>query len=76
MKRYQFQCSINFGDVFLQLILWFFLCIFTLGLASPFFIYYMAKLIINNTQMHEVQNTAAPVYAPAAVPANVPPIVS
>jgi hypothetical protein len=47
--------TLNFGDVLLQTILWMVLTIVTLGLALPFFGYFFLKLIINKTEIQEIQ---------------------
>lgn len=55
-KKYKFVCNLGFGDVIRQTILWIALTLLTLGLALPFFAYFFFKLIINNTELVEVNN--------------------
>ena len=54
--KYKLACKIEFGDMIGQLLIWLILCIITFGLASLFFPYYFAKLILNNTEIQEIQN--------------------
>ena len=54
MKKYKLVCSLNFGDVLVQTIIWIILTVVTFGLALPFFGYYFIRLIINKTELHEV----------------------
>jgi len=54
MTKYQIVCDLNFGQILLQTILWIILTIITFGLAFPFFAYYFVKIILNNTQIHEI----------------------
>ncbi len=53
--KYKFVCSLDFGDVLVQTLIWTGLSIITLGLALPFFGYYFVKLVINKTEIHEIQ---------------------
>jgi len=57
MKRYKFRCDLNVNDIFGKLVLWVLLCVITLGLATPFFYIYLARLVINNTEVYEAQKT-------------------
>ena len=54
MKRYKLVCSLNFGDVLIQTLIWIVLVVCTFGVALPFFGYYFLRLIINKTELHEV----------------------
>lgn len=54
MKRYKLVCSLTFGDVLIQTLLWVLLIVVTFGVALPFFAYYFVKLLINRTEIHEV----------------------
>ena len=54
MKKYKLVCTLDFSDVLVQTVIWIVLCIFTLGLALPFFAYFFLRLIINRTEIHEV----------------------
>ncbi len=58
MKRYQLVCKTNFGTILVQLIVWALLSLFTFGLATPFFMYYMIKMLINQTEIHEINETS------------------
>lgn len=53
-KRYRFYCDISFIDIFLQLLIWGVVTVVTLGIALPFFAYYMIRKIINSTELIEV----------------------
>jgi uncharacterized membrane protein YjgN (DUF898 family) len=53
MQRYKFVCTLDFADVFIQTVIWVVLLLVTFGLATPFFMYYFIRLIINKTEMHE-----------------------
>ena len=55
MQKYKFQFDLNINDYIGRIVLWVFLCVITLGLASPFFYIYLARLVINNTELHEAQ---------------------
>lgn len=52
--RYRLACTLGFGDIFLQLLVWTVLIIVTFGLASLFFAYYFVRLFINNTEIIHV----------------------
>ena len=54
MKKYKIVCNLNFGQILLQTILWILLSIVTFGIALPFFAYYFIKIILNNTEIHEI----------------------
>jgi hypothetical protein len=54
MKKYKLVCTLDFGDVFAQTLIWLFLCVITLGIALPFFAYFFLRLIINKTELHEI----------------------
>ena len=62
MKRYRLVCKISFANVLLQLIVWALFIIISFGIVTPFFIYYLIKKVINNTEMHEIEET--PIYPP------------
>jgi uncharacterized membrane protein YjgN (DUF898 family) len=66
MKRYQLVCKTTFGKILMQLIVWALLSLITFGLATPFFIYYMVKMLINQTELHEIEETQ--VYPPNSEP--------
>ena len=55
MKRYAMYCNVSIGDIFAQTVIWFVLAIITFGLASPFFMYYFVKLIIDSTEIEEFE---------------------
>ena len=57
MKRYKFRCDLNVNDIFGKLVLWVLLGVITLGLATPFFYIYLARLVINNTEVYEAQKS-------------------
>lgn len=54
MTKYKFVCSLGFGQIFLQFLVWTILILVTLGLALPFFGYYVIRLIINHTEVHQI----------------------
>jgi hypothetical protein len=54
VKKYKLVCSLDFGDVLIQTIVWILLIIVTLGIALPFFGYFFLRLIINRTELHEI----------------------
>lgn len=58
MRRYKLVCSLDYRDVLIQTLLWLLLVILTVGLAAPFFAYYFVRLIINRTEIHELQESA------------------
>lgn len=55
MAKYKLVNNLDFGDVLVQTIVWIILTIITFGLALPFFAYYFLRLIINKTEIHEIQ---------------------
>ena len=57
MKRYKFKFDLNINDYIGKIVLWVLLCIITLGLATPFLYIYLARLVINNTEVYEAQKT-------------------
>jgi len=56
MKKYKLVNNLDFLQVFIQTIFWILASLITLGLAIPFFAYYFIKIIINNTDLIEVEN--------------------
>mgnify|MGYP003630744360 CR=1 FL=1 len=54
-RKYKLSNRTGFGSVFFQLLIWCALIIVTLGIALPFFSYYFLKLLINNTEIEEVE---------------------
>jgi uncharacterized membrane protein YjgN (DUF898 family) len=46
-------CKLSYGNIFLNLLGWFFLIIITLGIAAPFFSFWMFKYILNHTEIVE-----------------------
>lgn len=54
MKKYKVVCTLNFGHILLQTILWIVLTIITVGIALPFFGYYFIRIILNHTEIHEI----------------------
>ena len=60
MSKYKLVCKTTFSDIAVQIILWALLTLITAGLAAPFFIYYMVRMLINNTEMHKLEETMPP----------------
>ena len=54
MKKYKLVCDLNFGQILVQTLLWIVISVVTLGIALPFFAYYFIKIILNNTEIHEI----------------------
>jgi Family of unknown function (DUF6693) len=54
MKKFKIVNHLNFGDILLQTILWTVLTVVTAGLALPFFAYYFVRIILNTTEIHEM----------------------
>jgi hypothetical protein len=54
MAKYKIVCTIDFGDILLQSLLWLLLIVITLGLAIPFFGYYFIRIILNHTEIHQI----------------------
>ena len=44
--------------MFVQLLIWAGLFLITFGLASLFFPYYLIKLVLNNTELREVEGVS------------------
>jgi uncharacterized membrane protein YjgN (DUF898 family) len=55
MKKYKFVNNLDIGAVLIQTIVWLLISVITFGLASPFFAYYFVRLIINHTEIHEIE---------------------
>ena len=53
MAKYKLVNTLTFGEMFVQALIWTVLIVVTFGLAAPFFAYYVLKLIINKTEIHE-----------------------
>lgn len=56
MKKYKLVCKTPFSAILIQMLLWTLLTLITFGLATPFFIYYMVRMVINHTEMHEIED--------------------
>ena len=54
LPKYKFVSTLDFGDVFVQALIWLILIVVTFGTAPPFFAYYFFRLLINTTEIHEV----------------------
>ena len=54
MKKYKLVCTLDFGDVLIQTLIWIALVVVTFGIALPFFAYFFFRLIINKTELHEI----------------------
>ncbi len=54
MKKYKMVCTLEFSDVLVQTIIWIVLIAITFGIALPFFAYFFLRLIINKTEIHEI----------------------
>ncbi|MEP4891510.1 MAG: hypothetical protein ABJV04_15910 [Aliiglaciecola sp.] len=52
-EYFKYTLDVDFSDVLIFLIIWIILVVITLGLASPFFVFYLAKFIINHTEKHK-----------------------
>ncbi len=52
-RQFQLMSRFDSGDVFIQILGWTILIVITFGLATPFFIYYMLKFIINSIEIVE-----------------------
>lgn len=53
-NKYVMNCSLSFGQILGNMILWTLLTIVTLGLALPFYIFYMCKLLINSIEIYKL----------------------
>jgi len=62
MKQYEIVCTLKFGDIFFEVLFWTFAIVVTFGLATPFFLYYFVRTILNATYIKE-QVLALPVGA-------------
>ncbi|MDD2999048.1 MAG: hypothetical protein PHV05_08320 [Candidatus Riflebacteria bacterium] len=56
MKIYKFVNTLDISAILMQTVMWMILSIITFGLASPFFAYYFIRIIINHTEIHEIDN--------------------
>ncbi|AOT07045.1 DUF6693 family protein [Pseudoalteromonas luteoviolacea] len=45
---YKFNINLKFTDVLIPILLWQILVVLTFGVALPFFILYLIKLVLNN----------------------------
>ena len=55
MAKYKLANTLTFGDAFAQVLVWIVLSVVTLGLALPFFAYFFIRVIINHTEIHQVE---------------------
>lgn len=55
MKRYKIVNTLGFGSILVQTIIWIILTLLTLGLALPFFMYFFFRIILNHTEIHEIE---------------------
>lgn len=53
MKQYEIVCTLKFGDIFWEVFFWTFMIVITFGLATPFFLYYFVRTILNATYIKE-----------------------
>lgn len=53
MKQYEIVCTLKFGDIFREWFFWTFMTVITFGLATPFFLYYFVRTILNATYIKE-----------------------
>jgi uncharacterized membrane protein YjgN (DUF898 family) len=51
LEKYKLVCKVSFGDMLGFIILWTILSIVTIGLALPFFAFYLLKLMIDRTEV-------------------------
>ncbi|TMP26133.1 hypothetical protein CWB99_19310 [Pseudoalteromonas rubra] len=45
---YKFNLNLKFSDVFIPILLWQLVVVMTFGIALPFFLLYLIKLVLNN----------------------------
>lgn len=53
MKQYEIVCTLKFGDIFFEVLFWTFAIVISFGLATPFFLYYFVRTILNATYIKE-----------------------
>lgn len=58
--RYTLRCNLTIGYMVEQLLVWALLSIVTLGIATLFFPYYAMKLMLNHTELCEVEESRIP----------------
>jgi hypothetical protein len=54
VKKYRLVCTLDWRDVLVQTLLWMLLVLLTVGIATPFFVYYLVRLVLNRTEIHEL----------------------
>jgi uncharacterized membrane protein YjgN (DUF898 family) len=54
IPKYKLKSNLNIGSVVGQTLVWFLLSLVTLGLATPFFLYYFCRKVIDSIEIHEV----------------------
>ncbi|ALU44167.1 DUF6693 family protein [Pseudoalteromonas rubra] len=45
---YKFHLNLKLSDVFIPILLWQLLVVMTFGIALPFFLLYLSKVVLNN----------------------------
>ena len=49
MRKGKLVCNLNYGEVFLYLLGWILLTLITMGIALPFFSFWLIKYCLNHT---------------------------
>ncbi len=55
-KIAQFRCNLNILHQVWHVLIWYLLIILTLGLALPFYIYYLVKFVLNKTELKPLKD--------------------
>ena len=52
--KYKLHCNLDLGAVIGHTVIWILLIIVTLGLAGPFYLYFVLRKVVNSTTVEEV----------------------
>lgn len=75
MKKYKLVCTVTGSDMFGHLILWVVFVFVSFGLLAPFWLYSLVKMIVNGTELHEIEQSVPAAAPRAAAPAPEPEVM-
>ncbi len=68
MKKYKVVCTVGGSQMLGHLLVWSIFTLLSFGLLAPFWFYTLFKLILNGTELHEIEQSET-------VPAPLDPVV-
>lgn len=72
MKKYKVVCTVAGSQMLGHLLVWSIFTLLSFGLLAPFWLYTLVKLLLNGTELHEIEQSEP---VPAAAPAPLAPVV-